>query len=82
MVLQLRTGLGVHGEVRLALQDAVDHTRAVAICGVVGVCSGQLYHRCSWKQRLGGDDASYKREAVLSICGHELTLLICFKVCL
>lgn len=41
------TGLGVHGEVRLALQDAVHHTSAVAIRRVVGICGGQLDHRCS-----------------------------------
>lgn len=41
------TSLGVHWEVRLALQDAVDHTSTVTICGVVGICGGQLDHRCS-----------------------------------
>ena len=44
------TGLGVHGEVGLALQDAVDHAGAVPVGGVVSVRGGQLDNRCSCRE--------------------------------
>jgi len=50
------TGLGVHGEVGLSLQNAVHHASAVTVRGVVGVRGGQLDNRCSW----GGRDREDK----------------------
>lgn len=39
------TCLGLHGEVRLPLQDAVHQPGAVSVGGVIGICSGHLHHR-------------------------------------
>lgn len=39
-----QTCFGVHGEVGLSLQDAVDHPGAVPVGGVVGVRGGDLDH--------------------------------------
>ena len=43
------TGLGVDGEVGLALQDAVHHAGTVSVGGVVSVRGRQLDNRCSWR---------------------------------
>lgn len=50
------TGFRVHGEVRLALQDAVDHLGAVPVRGVVCICRCHLNHRSAWKKEIHDND--------------------------
>ena len=42
------TGLGVHGEVMLAIQHAVHQSSAAAIRGVIRIRGHHLHHRCAW----------------------------------
>lgn len=44
------TCLWLHRKVRLALQDAIDQPGAVAICGVIGICSCDFYHWSTWRE--------------------------------
>lgn len=41
------TCLGLHREVRLPVDDAVDHPGAVPVRGVIGVGGGHLHHHGS-----------------------------------
>lgn len=50
------TGLGVHREVRLALQDAVHHPSAVPVRGVVCVCGCHLNYRGAWGKKIHDND--------------------------
>lgn len=45
-----QTCFGVHGEVGLALQDAVHHPGAVPVGGVVRVRGGDLDHGGTWRE--------------------------------
>lgn len=45
------TGFGVDGKVRLPVQNAVDHPRAVSIRGVVCICRCDLKNRHSWGKK-------------------------------
>lgn len=52
------TGLGIHREVGLSLQNAVNHASAVSVRGVVGVRGRQLDDGCTW------EDGKRQRRAV------------------
>lgn len=54
------TGVGVHREVRLALQDAVHHLGAVPVRGVVGVHGRHLNDGGAWTERKIHDNHSYQ----------------------
>lgn len=73
------TGLGIHREVWLSLQDAVHHAGAVTIRGVVRIGGGQLDNRCSWgwggKQ---GQRRTVRKDPVWSRC-WTFCLLSCLR---
>lgn len=51
---QYVTCFGVNGEVRLSVEDAVHHSSAVSVSGVVGVRGCHLRHIRSCGKRVGG----------------------------